>query len=220
MNPPEMSDQDYLKLLVRRRALQNRLFMGFSIVSTGVLICCCLPLMLVQYALEPTVTKKAEEVEAVARRIAPLAIPPGFTGTLARSADNSFVKAQVARFDQNDGRGRLLIGIGHWPAFAIQDPMRLQDVFDELFPGQRLLDIKKTTKKILMFRGQKVTIEIVDGEDRSTSVQYRQVTGKVTGENGAMQLLLQVESNYVTDEAINALLESLADKSASEPIKK
>lgn len=213
MNSPEMSDQDYLKQQIRRRALLNRIFMGFSIFSTGVLVCCCVPLMLIQYAFAPTETTKPAEVDAVARRIAPrLVVPPGFTGSLARSADNSIVRSQIARFDQDAGRGRLLLGFAHWHALSGIDAQQLQTVFDELYPGQRLLDARKTRKKILMFRGQTLTIEIVDGEDRGSSIQYKQVTGRFAGPDGAVQLLLQVESNFITDDSIDMLLQSLADE--------
>ena len=187
----------------------------FAVLSATVLLFCCVPMVMIQIAFGPEVTKVPAEVLAVAQKIAPVIVPPRFSGTVARSADNSVLQLHVARFDHTDGRGRLVIGQVHLKALPDYDANLLQNLTNELFPGQRLLDVKQTRTKLITIRGQEEKIEILEGEDRASTTRYKQVSAAFDGSDGAkVQLLLQAESDFVTDEAIDALLQSLATPTA------
>ena len=216
MNPPERSDPPAPRLPRRRRTLQSRLTIIFAVLSTAALVCCCVPLLVLQFAFGLDETKEPAEILAVAQKIAPLVLPAKFQGTLARSADNSLFEVYVARFDHREGRGRLVIGQMHMkfrpPGFEDQDSKLLQKAIDGLSPGLRLPDVKQTQKRTLKFRGGNITFEIVEGEDRASTTRLKQVSGSFTGPSGAFQLILQAETDYLTDEAIEALLQSLAEE--------
>jgi hypothetical protein len=184
----------------------------FAVISTTVLVFCCVPMVALQIAFGPEETRDSAAVEAVARRIAPMVIPAKFQGTVARTADNSMLDVRVVRFDQSEGRGRLVVGRLHMkpiPPPNEYDVNLLQQVVDQLFPGLRLLDAKPS-QRVVKIDGQDVTFEILDGEDRASTTRLKQVSGVFNGPSGAFQLLFQAESDFVTDDAIEALLQSLA----------
>ena len=215
MNPPEWSDAPIPKRPARRKTLQSRLTMIFAVISTMTFVCCCVPLLVLQFAFGPDETTESAKVLAVAQKIAPLVLPEKFQGNLARSADNSLFQVYVARFDHTEGRGRLVIGQFHMkvmpPGYEDQDSVQLQKVVDGLFPGLRLLDVKRTQERTLNFQGGKITFEIVEGEDRASTTRLKQVSGSFTGSRGAFQLILQAEADFLTDEAIESMLQSLAE---------
>ena len=215
MNPPEWSETPIPKRPARRKTLQSRLTMVFAVISTTTFVCCCVPLLVLQFAFGPDETLEPAGVLAVAQKIAPLVPPARFQGTLARSADNSLFQVHVARFDQTEGRGRLVIGQLHMkvmpPGYEDQDSVQLQKVVDGLFPGLRLLDVKQTQERTLKFQGGKITFQIVEGEDRASTTRLKQVSGSFTGPRGAFQLILQGEADFLTDEAIEAMIQSLAE---------
>ena len=209
----ESSDQQVPGIPVRRRTRQSKLTIIFAIFSGSVLVCCCVPMVALQLAFGPVETKDPVAVEAAARQIAPLVIPPKFEGTIARTADNALLEVRVVRFDQAEGRGRLVIGQIHMKAVPPGNPHDanlLQQVVDQLFPGLRLID-GKPRQEVLKIHGQKVTVEILEGEDRASTTRLKQVSGTFNGPSGAFQILLQAESDFITDEAIEALLQSLTE---------
>lgn len=214
MNPPESVDREFLKLQARRRAFQTRLLMFFAIGSTVMLVCCCIPLVILQFAFGPTVTREPAAVQAIAHEIAPLEIPADFSGSLAKSADNSLLLVRIARFDQSEGRGRMVIGQVHMKALPPgneYDDKLLQSLMDELYPGLRAIDAAETRKLTVKIHDQKVTFEIVKGEDRASTTKLTQVAGTFRTATGTNQLLLQVESEFITQDAIDNLLRSLGD---------
>lgn len=216
MNPSESSDKELLKLQIRRRTLQSRMLMLFALGSTVVLVFCCVPLMVIQFLFGLDVTKDSAKVEAVARKIAPLAVPPKFTAAQSCSADNSVMQADIARFDHAEGRGRLVIGqlqlMMKLDAIPPEQSVKLlQTLVDELIPRLRTLETKQSRTKVVTIHGQEVSFAILEGEDQSSTTRLRHVTGAFLGPKGAFQLILQAESDFVTDESIDALLDSLAD---------
>jgi len=216
MNPPESIDREFLKLQARRRAVQTRLLMFFAIGSTVVLVFCCVPMVILQFAFGPTVTKEPAAVVAIAHDIAPLEIPADFSGRLAKSADNSLLLVRIARFDQNEGRGRLVFGQVHMKALPPgneYDDKLLQSLMDEFYPGLRAMDTTETRKFVVKIHDQKVTFEIVKGEDRASTTKLTQVTGTFRSATGTNQLLLQIESEFITDESVDTLLRSLGETS-------
>lgn len=220
MGPSSSDDKRILKLQIRRRKLQTRLLMVFAIGSTAMLACCCVPMVVLQIALGPEEFSKPADVDAVAKQIAPIELPPGFTGVRANTADNMAIMLRVAKFDQDQGRGRLLIG-------QLQTKMKtplltaegngkfeeqlLQSIADELFPGLRNLNVKTTRSKVITIHGVDVTFTIDEGEDLGSTTRRRQVSGRAVTPAGALQLILQVEDSFITDEAIDSLLNSLGN---------
>jgi hypothetical protein len=224
MSPSAGDEKRILKLQIRRRKLQARLLMIFAVGCTAMLACCCVPMVLLQIAFGPEEFTSPEQVESVAKQIAPIKLPPGFTGVRANTADNMAVMLRVAKFDHDQGRGRLLIG-------QLQTKMKttlltaeengkfeeqmLQSIADELFPSLKNLNVKSTRERVVTIHGVDVTFTIDEGEDLGSSTRRRQVIGRGITPAGAIQLILQVEDSFITDDAINALVDSLGKPSPS-----
>lgn len=214
MNPSDANDRQMLKLQARRRVIQSRLLMVFAVGCSAMLLCCCVPMVLFQLTFGPQIFQKPAEVETVAKKIAPIVLPPNFTGTQAREADNSLLMVRLAQFDQNDGRGRLVMGQFRMngPALGTEfDEKMLERLADDLYPGMRSLEVKDSHKKIVKIHGQDVTFAIEEGEDQASTTRFKQVTGAAVGPQGAFQLLLQVEAGFLSEDEVDALLDSLAD---------
>jgi hypothetical protein len=92
-----------------------------------------------------------------------------------------------------------------------QDTKLLQTFVDELVQRIRTLDTEKSRTKVVTIHGQQVSFEIAEGEDPASTTRLRQATGAFVGPKGAFQLILQAESDFITDDSIDALLDSLAD---------
>jgi hypothetical protein len=216
MDPSDSNDRQILRLQIRRRALQSRLLMIFAIGSTVILICCCVPILVVQIVFGPQEFTTPADVDAVAKQIAPIVVPPAFTGVRAITVDNSGLLIRVAKYDQDQARGRLLIGQMHFnlksPFFKTEEveDQRLQSLMNELYPGLQNLDVKKTRPKTINLHGTDIVFTIDEGQDLGSSTRRRQVMGKAITPEGAIQLVLQVEDGFITDEAIDAMLNSLA----------
>jgi hypothetical protein len=226
MDPSDSNDRQILRLQIRRRALQSRLLMIFAIGCTVMLTCCCVPMVVLQIAFGPTEFKKPADIDAVAKQIAPIVVPPGFTGVLASTADNAAWRVRIAKYDQDQGRGRLLIAQirTHMskPFLNAEDngkleEQMLQTLMNDLYPGLKNLNVKTTRTKLVRLHGTDVTFTIDEGEDLTSTTRRRQVFGKTITPDGAIQLVLQVEDGFITDEAIDAMLDSMADPE-SKPI--
>lgn len=215
MSSPESVDREFLKLQARRRAIQTRLLMFFAIGSTTVLVCCCIPLVVLQFAFGPTVTTDPAAVREIAHDFGPLKIPAAFIGSIAKSADNSLLLVRIARFDHSEGRGRMVIGKVHMKALEPgneYDEKLLHSLIDELYPGLRGIDTAETRKVTVKIHDQDVTFEILKGEDRASTTKLTQVSGTFRTATGTNQLLLQVESDFITDDAIDKLLDSISSE--------
>jgi len=217
MSSSASSDPQRPRVRVRRRAPQSRLLMVFAVLSTLVLVFCCLPLVVMNVLYGPTETLDPKKVLEVAERIAPVVIPPKYEGTVARYAENSLMQIRLTRFDHSEGRGKLVIG--EWRMHALPpgneyDTKFLQNSLEDLFTGMRMID-GKTTEKSIVIEGQEVKFQILEGEDRASTTTFKQVSGAYTGSQGAFQLILQGETEFLSDEAIQQLLESFAKPVAS-----
>lgn len=219
MDSSDSNDRQLLRLQIRRRALQSRLLMIFAIGCTAVLTCCCVPMVVLQIAFGPKEFKKPSDVDAVAQQIAPIVVPPGFTGVQASTADNIAWRVRIAKFDQDQGRGRLLIAQIRTnvraPILSAEDNGKLEDqmlqtLMSDLFPGLRNLKVKTTRTKVIQLHGIDTEFTIEAGEDLASTTHRHQVFGKAITAEGAIQLILQVEDAFITDAAIDTMLDSLA----------
>lgn len=195
----------------RRLTLQARLMLGFAILSSCALVFCCVPLLVWQFLFGPSETRDPAAVEAAALTIAPLVIPRDFAGTVALTAENSVYHLTIARFDHKEGRGRMVIGRSHWPFgdTAESESARLRFLVDQLFPGQRSIDAQAQVRTVKI-DGRSLPFYFLEGEDRASTTRMKQVSGEFYGPRGAIQVLLQVESDFLTDEALNEFIASVA----------
>ena len=196
----------------RRRPRWPRWLIVLSVIAAAGILTCGLGWVTVVVVFGPSHTVIPAEVEAIARQMAPLRVPPQFQPAWGWEADNSLVWFQVARFDHSAGRGRLVVGELHVrPVTHPQEVDQLRELLKNASPDLRSIDSTQTRERKLTIRGREATFEIVDGEDRASSTKLRQVTGSFSGHEATALLILQAEADYLSDAAIEDLLKSLAD---------
>ncbi|MEK6262615.1 MAG: hypothetical protein AABP62_28805 [Planctomycetota bacterium] len=213
-----MSDADspaepsLLSQLRRRRSRLPRWLMVLIALATGAVVTCGAGWVVLLLLFSPSQTKVPAEVETIARRVAPLRVPPQFQPAWGWEADHSVAWIQIARFDHSAGRGLLLIGELHLrPIANPQEVDQLRNLLENSSPDMRLIAPRLTEERKLIVRGRKAQFEIVEGEDRASTTKLRQVTGTFPGREGTAILILQGEEDYLSNEAIDDLLQSLAE---------
>jgi len=184
---------------------------AFGVVLGSSVLACCLGWVGAALVFGPTQTKLPSEVEQVAQRMASLHLPPEFQPTWGWSADHSLFWLQIARFDHRDKRGLLLIGELHIrPMSNPHEVAQLRQLMEDSSPELRLINPQQVESRTLTIRGADAKFEIVNGEDRASTTQMRQVTGTFKGREGTVFLLVQAEADHLSVAAIQKLLNSLA----------
>lgn len=213
-----MSDADSTADLIippelrRRRSRVPRWLLVLGAIVAGGVLTCGAGWVVIALLFSPSQTVIPAEVEAIARRVAPLRVPPQFQPAWGWEADHSVAWIQIARFDQSAGRGLLLIGELHVrPVTNPQEVDQLRNLLENSAPELRLIASKQKQERKVIIRGRESKFEIIDGEDRASTTKLRQVTGSFPGHEATAILILQAEEGYLPDEAIEDLLKSLAD---------
>jgi len=184
-------------------------------ITVGCVLTCGVGWVVVALLFSPSQTKVPAEIETIARRVAPLRVPPQVHPPWGWEADHSLAGIQIARFDHNAARGLLLIGELHVrPVSNPQEVAQLRNLLENSSPDMRSIAPKQTRDRKLTIRGRESKFEIVDGEDRASTTKLRQVTGSFPGHEATAILVLQAEAGYLSDEAIEDLLKSLAEADA------
>ena len=203
INPPEQR---------RRRLRLPRWMIVLGAIAVGSVLTCAVGWVVIALLFRPTETIVPAEVEAIARRVAPLRVPPQFQPAWGWEADHSVAWIQIARFDQSAGRGLLLIGELHVrPVTNPQEVDQLRNLLENSAPELRLITPKQTQERKVTIRGHESKFEIIEGEYRASTTKLRQVTGSFLGHEATAILILQAEADYLSDEAIEDVLKSLAD---------
>lgn len=195
-----------------RRRFPSRLTMGFAVLSSVVLVFCCVPMVILQIMLGPKEIHEPADVVAQALDIAPVVLPANFQGTIARRTEGSLLQLVIARLDHEEGRGRLILGRCRMSASDAGNELEtllLQNMVDNLYPGQRSIDAKPQTRTVNSPSGP-LEFEYLEGEDRASVTRLKQISGVFHGPQGTLQVLLQAEAEFVSDESINELIHSVA----------
>ena len=204
-----------VRRLWRRGLRLPRWLLVLGAITAGGLLTCSVGWVVIVLLFSPSQTEVPAEVEAIARRVAPLRVPPLFQPAWGWEADHSMAWLQIARFNQSAGRGLLLIGELHVrPVTNPQEVDQLRNLLENSSPERRLIAPKQTRERTLTIRGSESKFEIIDGEDRASTTRLRQVTGSFPGHESTAILILQAEADYLSDDAIEDLLKSLADADA------
>lgn len=213
-----MSDADspaepsFVEQLRRRGSRLPRWLMVLGALTAGGILTCGAGWMVLVLLFSPAETTVPAKIEEIARRMAPLRVPPQFQPAWGCEADNALAWIQIARFDQSAGRGLLLLGELHVrPMQNPHDVEQLRSLLENSSPNRRLIAPKQTRERTVTIRGRESKFEIVDGEDRASTTKQRQVTGSFPGHEATALLFLQAEPDYLSDAAIEDLLTSLAD---------
>ena len=192
--------------------------MVVAVFAALVLVFCFIPIVVVTYLFAPRVTRDPAEVQLVAEKIGAIRIPADFVGVLAQSADNSGLEIQVARFDHRDARGRIVIGLAHFKSksdaleqLGVTESKYLDQTIDNLFPGFKTIEEDDARELSFQVGSEQVAYNIRVGEEMESTTRLKQVAKTFATPRGTITIAIQAEPDYLSDEAIEILMKSLAD---------
>ena len=168
--------------------------------------CCFLTATLFQ----PRVTETAESAIDAAATITNWTVPDEFSGKSRASVDNSIFRFDVARFEQNQGRGLMILGqfFFKWPTKPYGD-LQLQELMEQSTSKLKKINLESRETRRKTIRSVPAEFEIGRGEDRATTTRYRQVIGRFKGKTDRAVIILQCEEEFITDEQIDRFIESI-----------
>lgn len=184
-----------------------RLLYFLSVASSCALFACAGCCYLTSWFLRAETSNDPKAAVQAAGRIIEWSLPPGFEGQSATKIDNSLVKLDLARFEQVQGRGFIVVGRIH--GFLIQSPEQLQSIIQQQTPDLKKIDAREKSTRAMAIHGDAAQFQIGHGEDLSSTTRYWQVTGRFRSEKDDAVLILQCEDEFLTEAQINAFLDSL-----------
>ena len=174
----------------------------------GMIACCGVaawfgPSFLPQNAQGPV------EIAAVGRQILNMEIPAEFTPSEGMTIDNPFFVMRIAEFRQKEGKGDILmvsmkVKFGD-PNQADLQSRQMRDPFENKIRGT--LDIQKTEMREVMIAGQKVSVSVGEGTDRSTNKPGHLVGAAIDQPAGKTFVLMRMDDEIWDEEAVLKMLE-------------
>lgn len=193
-----------------------RILYFLSVASSCALFACAGCCYLTTWILRPEVSEDPNAAVQLAERIVRWTLPEGFVGKSTTTMDNALLKIEIAKFEQERGRGFIVLG-----RFAIlwmnaqspeqQQTMRdqTQSILEQQAPSLKKIDDPEPITRSLTINDAPAEFRIVHGEDRASTTKYWQVTGRFRSNNADASLILQCEDELLTQTQIDAFLESL-----------
>ncbi len=192
----------------RRRLL--RLSRVIAIVASSVLFACAGCSFLTSFLTRSEISPGPEGAAQIAANITDWTLPPGFSGKYGSTNDVRFWRIEIANFQNQKGRGFLVIGQLRSNVWLSPDSLALARVMiDRETPELRKINLRETETRILTVRGLPATFEIGHGEDRASITKYCQVVGHFRGKADDAVLILQCEEGVLSNEEIDAFLKSI-----------
>lgn len=192
-----------------RRRLARRPFV-FAIASSSILIAtagCC---FLTAWLFGPRIVESPKEVVQIASQITDWTLPDGFCVKMGLKYDFFFAKFNVAKFQNQQGRGLLIVGELKLdlPKHQNQDS-QIREVIERNSPELKKINLDHRETRTLTVRGLPAVFEIGSGESHASTTRYRQVIGHFRGKSDDAILILQCEEDVLSDEQIDQFLKSI-----------
>ncbi len=180
------------------------------IVSCSVFFICSGCCFLTATLFQPRVTESSESAIEAAATITNWTVPDEFLGKSRASVDNSIFRFDVARFEQKQGRGLMILGqfFAKWSPGSFNDA-QLQELMERSTPELKKINLESRETRRKTIRSVPAEFEIGRGEDRATTTRYRQVIGRFKGKTDRAVIILQCEEEFITDEQIERFIESI-----------
>ena len=202
------SNSDQAVTTVRRRLRRIPFFftISFSFLFFLVLGCCYFG----RFVIGLQEFSDANSVNQVAAEITDWKLPKGFEPDRATEIRNSAAKMFLAKYRQSQGRGWIVVAQISVPGAKTEDfRVWLDTMLRTAAPELKKIDSRTTRTFETTIREQKVTFEVVAGEDLSSTTKYRKVQSEFPGKLENALLILQCEQEYITDEEIDQFLSSI-----------
>lgn len=184
----------------------------FGGIGAVCMLLCCGVTGYFAYQMKPTIVSKPAEIEALAQEITDIEIPVGFTGQMGMKMNFlGMMNMTMCMFKQDEGRGMMQLT---QMEMKVGDPQEGEVQLKQQMKAQgtaemKELNVTSSETRELEIRGEQATFTISEGQDVATSTEYREVRGQFRGKAGIAVLHLQAESESLSDEAIDELLESI-----------
>jgi hypothetical protein len=193
----------------RKRRFQRLVSVVAIVFGSGFFACagCC---VLGVFLFGPKNVDTPAGAERVAEQITNLTVPKSFSGKSGITLDNFVFRLEIARFNQSQGRGVLIIGqmYNKWAPGADLHP-QLQEFMERLAPDLRKIDAKESETRTRTINVSPAKFEIARGEDRATTTRYRRVIGRFKGKIGNALVILECEDEFLTEQEIDDFVNSI-----------
>jgi hypothetical protein len=201
LNPQQLS---------RKRLI--RIWTAISIVMSISLFSCAGFCLLTTALIGPKISggDDPEKVVQVAAEMTDLKLPRDFEGKARLVFETPIISMRLARFDQKEGRGLLLLGEVHNKVFVYQDEKKqLEQLIEKESSELKALNVteQRIEKKVIRNLPAKFTIDT--GDDLASTTKLTQVKGYFRGKSDEVILVLQCENGILSDQEIDEFLDSI-----------
>jgi hypothetical protein len=190
-----------------------RILYFLSVASSFALFACAGCCYLFSWFIRPEITEDPKAAVEVAGSIATWTLPPGFAGKSTVKMDNLLMKVDIAKFEQERGRGFLVVGrvAVYWMQTTPADQaQKIRDqIIEQQVPDLKKIDARDPSTRTVTINGETAELQVVHGEDRASTTKYWQVTGHFRSNHADGFLILQCEDEFLTQAQIDAFLDSL-----------
>lgn len=202
MPAPEETEDPIIHSVRVRRLRLTRII---AVASSSVLLACAGCCFLLGIIFRPEVAEGPEGANQIAAKITDWTLPEGFRGKLGIVVDFGLMRFEIAKFQQQEGRGTLVIG--QWqPTMGMTAGQRLMRQYA---PELRTINIENPRIQTEAIRGWPGQFEVGHGEDLASNTRYQQVSGNFRGKAGDVVLIFQCEEGIMDDGAIDTFLKSI-----------
>ena len=192
-------------VVVARRVRRLKVIRIIAVASSSVLLACAGCCFLLGLVFRPQVLEGPEGANRIAAQIVDWNLPEGFQGKLGLVVNMWVIQFEIAKFQQQQGRGTLVIG--QWrPTMGMTAGLRL---LHQNAPELRTINVENPQMKSIVIRGWPAQLEAGHGEDVASNTRYQQVSGNFRGKSGDAILIFQCEEGILDDNALDAFIMSI-----------
>lgn len=172
---------------------------------------CCGGGVYVTYQMKPTLATTPAEVDKIAMEIADLHMLPEFKGKTGMKMNIMIMDMRMADYEQTQGKGQLqLIEMAMKAASGAEQDAQLEAEMNKQNQLKfRSLEGAEVKTHEMEIRGKPANFTVSIGKAAGTDTEYHQVSGVFKSKNGVAKLMLEVESDAVTPDDLDALMNSL-----------
>jgi len=193
-----------------------RILYFLSVATSCALFACAGCCYVTTWIFRPEISEDPKVAEQVAGRIVSWTLPAGFAGKSTTTLDSALFKIDIAKFEQERGRGMIVVGRFSVLWMNAQSPDQLktmrdqtQTIIEQQVPSLKKIDDPEPTSRSVTINGEPAEFQIAHGEDRASTTRYWQLTGHFRSNQADAILILQCEEEFMTQTQIDAFLESL-----------
>lgn len=210
-NNPWSDSQNASPAPVKKQGMSGCMLAAIIVGGLGMVcmvLCCGVGIWFFSMVM-PKELNTAAEVTAVGRQILNIELPPDFSPDKAITSDNFIYTLNIAEFTHKENKGKLMLGgikikIGD-PNQAKMQSMQFREPIEK--PSRDPIDVKKSENHEIMINGQKVTVVIGEGTDRTTQKAVHTASTEFVSGGQFTFLFLRMDDDIWDEAAVLKMLE-------------